>query len=143
RSGRLTGCEVVVTEDGRFDRWVSENVVFNLVTEALERNKPFDVIFCTADSMTVGCLDAIRRVRRWGSHAKPRVIGYDGTATTRNLIDRKRSGLARIVVQDTKALASAALDELIARHQSEPGNRPQVKWVEPYLYPRLESSVVG
>jgi ABC-type sugar transport system substrate-binding protein len=142
RSNQLTGCEILVTEDGRFDRWVSENIVFDLISDALAKNKPFDAIFCTADSMTVGCVDAINRIRRWGRNAKPHVIGYDGTATTRNLVDGKRSNLVRIVVQDTKALANAALDELILLHQSQVPVSMSIKWVEPYLYPRLQSSVM-
>ena len=55
-SKKLSGCEVVVTEDGKFDRWIAENVTFNLLSDALKAKKPFEVIFCTADSMTVGCL---------------------------------------------------------------------------------------
>jgi DNA-binding LacI/PurR family transcriptional regulator len=138
KSNKLTGCEVVITEDGQFDRWISENVTYNLLTDALEKKKPFDVVFCIADSMTLGCLDAIDRVRRWGRHPKPRVVGYDATTTTRNLVDSKRSPLVRIVVQDTKALASAAREQLIRMNQPEAEELPHVKWVEPYLYPRLQ-----
>jgi DNA-binding LacI/PurR family transcriptional regulator len=138
-SKKLSGCEVVVTEDGKFDRWIAENVTFNLLSDALKAKKPFEVIFCTADSMTVGCLDAIARIPRWGRRSKPRVIGYDATPTTRNMVESRRSPLVRIVVQDTRELASAAVEQLIRMHQSENGAANEVVWIEPYLYPRLKT----
>ncbi len=135
-SDRLAACEVVVTEDGKFDRWISENIVYNLLSGALKKNKPFDAVFCTADAMTLGCLDAIARIGRSRSHAQPRVVGYDGTTTTLNLVDSARSALSRVVVQDTRELARTAVDQLLQLSQgSIDGNN--VLWVEPYLYPRI------
>lgn len=138
-SKKLKGCEVIITEDGRFDRWVAENVAYNFLTEANERRKPFDVIFCIADSMTIGCLDAIARVTNWAGAPLPKVIGYDGTATTRNLVENRRSPLVRIVVQDGKEIARAAIAQLILLSQKKAaGAAKNVIWVEPYLYPRVE-----
>jgi ABC-type sugar transport system substrate-binding protein len=128
-------CEVVLTEGGKFDRWVSENISFNLLTDALKTHKPFDVAFCTADSMTLGCLDAIARIDEWHGHAQPRVVGYDGTTTTMNLADSRRSALRQVVVQDTRELARTAVDQLLQFHQG--GDEKHVLWVDPYLYPRI------
>lgn len=86
-AGKLKGCELVIAQDGNFNRWISENVAHNQLSKASEESKPFDAVFCTADSMTVGCLDAIERLARRRKIRKPRVIGYDGTATTKK-VDR-------------------------------------------------------
>ncbi len=129
------GCEVVLTEGGKFDRWVAENISFTLLSDALKKHKPFDVAFCTADSMTLGCLDAIARVRQWHGHAPPRVVGYDGTTTTMNLVDSGRSALTRVVVQDTRELARMAVAQLLQLQQQS--EEKDVLWVKPYLYPRI------
>ena len=132
---RLPACEVVLTEGGKFDRWVSENIVFNLLSDALKKGKPFDLAFCTADSMTLGCLDAISRVGEWHGHKPPRVVGYDGTTTTFNLVDSGRSALSCVVVQDTRELARTAVDRLLQLQNGDDGKN--VLWVEPYLHPRI------
>ncbi len=138
-SKKLKGCEVIITEDGRFDRWMAENVAYNFLTEANERRKPYDVIFCIANSMTIGCLDAIARVTNWRGAPLPKVIGYDGTATTRNFVENRRSPLVRIVVQDSKEIARAAIARLILLNQKKAaGTAKNVIWVDPYLYPRVE-----
>jgi ABC-type sugar transport system substrate-binding protein len=127
----LPSCEMQVRKDGRFDRWISENIAYNCLTEAIKRRKPIDVIFCTADSMTLGCLDAIERVT-WGRCAKPKVIGYDGTVTTKRLIDYARSPLVRVVMQDNAKIADAVMSQL----EANDGQPEQIIWIEPYLYPR-------
>jgi len=137
----LKGCELVVTQDGKFDLWISENVAHNLLSEASEQNKPFDMVFCTADSMTLGCLDAIERLARRRKIQKPRVIGYDGTTTTKSLIDNRQSPLARVVIQDSKELAGTAIAQLIKSNQSEEAAK-KVIWIDPYLYPRLQRTSI-
>jgi DNA-binding LacI/PurR family transcriptional regulator len=134
-------CDMVVSEDGKFDRWISENVAYNKLNDALRRRQPFDVIFCTADSMTLGCLDAIDRIQRWHGSAKPRVIGYDGTVTTQRLADSGRSFLARIVVQDTKELARASVEQLVRMRLGEEVDKSV--WVKPYLFPRISARVAA
>jgi ABC-type sugar transport system substrate-binding protein len=132
---------MVVSEDGKFDRWISENVAYNKLNDARRRRQPFDVIFCTADSMTLGCLDAIDRIQRWHGSAKPRVIGYDGTVTTQRLADSGRSFLARIVVQDTKELARASVEQLVRMRLGEEVDKSV--WVKPYLFPRISARVAA
>src|SRR5262249_8337515 len=128
-------CSIVVSEDGKFDRWISENVAYNLLTNALKEDEPFDTIYCTSDSMTMGCFDAIIRVEHWHKYPKPRVIGYDGTRVTRRLVENaERSRIARIVVQDTKELARASVEQLMRMYE---GKKGEIIWIEPHLYPRL------
>jgi ABC-type sugar transport system substrate-binding protein len=137
-SKTLPHCEMDVRKEGQFDRWVSENVAYNRLTEAIKDKKPFDVVFCTADSMTLGCLDAIERVT-WDAFAKPKVVGYDGTVTTKKLIDNSRSPLIRIVIQDNAEIADAAVSQLIQSNQKAKDERlKKIIWVKPYLYPHLE-----
>jgi ABC-type sugar transport system substrate-binding protein len=131
-------CEVVVSEDGKFDRWTSENIVFNELGDAIKTGRPFDLVFCTADSMTLGCLDAIDRIERWRGCGKPMVIGYDGTATTQRLAADARSLLERVVVQDTKELARESVEQLMRMRQGDEANK--INWVKPYLFPRLKGT---
>jgi ABC-type sugar transport system substrate-binding protein len=136
-SEKLPECEMDIRKEGKFDRWVSENVAYSRLTEAIKHKRPFDVVFCTADSMTLGCLDAIERIT-WGRFAKPKVVGYDGTVTTRKLIDNTRSCLIRIVIQDNAEMADAAVSQLIKSNQrAKDEGLEQTIWVEPYLYPHL------
>lgn len=44
-SKTLPHCEMDVRKEGQFDRWVSENVAYNRLTEAIKDKKPFDVVF--------------------------------------------------------------------------------------------------
>jgi ABC-type sugar transport system substrate-binding protein len=132
------GCDIVVSEDGKFDRWVSENIVFNELGDAIKIGRPFDLVFCTADSMTLGCLDAIDRIERWRGARKPKVIGYDGTATTQRLAADTRSLLERVVVQDTKELARVSVEQLMRMRQGDEANK--INWVKPYLFPRLKGT---
>jgi ABC-type sugar transport system substrate-binding protein len=136
-SKSLKHCEITTTEDGKFDRWISENIAYNYITDAIEAGSPFDAIFCTADSMTLGCLDAIERVANWKGCARPKIIGYDGTTTTRKLVDSKRSSLVRIVIQDNNAMAETSVALMINANQKAKGGRiDRIVWVKPYLYPR-------
>jgi ABC-type sugar transport system substrate-binding protein len=140
-SGKLRGSEIVITQDGKFDRWISENIAYNRLAQARRERKPFDVVFCTADSMTLGCLDAVERLRTSREVRRPLVIGYDGTPTTKKIIDEGQSPLARIVIQDSKELAGAAIAELIRLSQSNHiAEINKVIWIEPHLYPRLETT---
>jgi ABC-type sugar transport system substrate-binding protein len=138
-SRKLKGCEIA-EEDGKFDRWTSENVAYNHIAQAEKDSKPFDVVFCTADSMTMGCLHAIDRVEG----RKPKVIGYDGTPETITRADKLESPLVRIVIQDSKELAGAAIARLISLNQNQGvADGKKVIWVNPTLYPpRLKRTLI-
>jgi DNA-binding LacI/PurR family transcriptional regulator len=130
-SRKLKGCEIA-EEDGEFDQWTSENVAYNHIEQAEKDSKPFDVVFCTADSMTLGCLHAIRRLQG----QKPKVIGYDGTPTTKREAGNPESPLVRIVIQNSRELAGAAIARLISLSQNQVvADGKKVIWVNPTLYP--------
>lgn len=128
----LKDCEVVVSEDGKFDRATSETVAYNFLIFALKKN-PFDVVFCTADSMTLGCLDAIARID-WRGCSRPRIIGYDGIAITQRLVASGKSPIARIVVQDAGEVARISVEQLTRLNQQK--SPEKIVWVTPFLYPR-------
>jgi DNA-binding LacI/PurR family transcriptional regulator len=137
-SGKLKGCEIA-EEDGEFDQWTSENVAYNHIDQAEKDSKPFDVIFCTADSMTLGCLHAIRRLQG----QKPKVIGYDGTPTTKREADNPESPLVRIVIQNSRELASVAIARLISLSQNQGvADGKKVIWVNPSLYPSSKRTLI-
>jgi ABC-type sugar transport system substrate-binding protein len=142
-SEKLKGCDLIVTQDGKFDRWIAENVAYNRIDEAIDEGKPFDVVFCTADSMTLGCLDAIERLAARRQIQKPRVIGYDGTATTKSLVDSGHSPLARIVIQDSKELAGTAIAQLIRLQGEDCAEAKKIIWIHPYLYPSIDKITIG
>ena len=134
------GFDPDLSKRGDFNRETSEHVVLEFLVNGLNENKPFDVVFCTSDSMTLGCLDAIDRIHDWKDYLKPRVIGYDGTASTQRLAERGRSSLACVVVQDTEKLAQIAVQQLGKMHIGEHAER--IAWVEPYLVPSQMNSAV-
>ena len=55
-------CEVVTTVDGGFNRTRTQAIAVRLMREAACQGKMFDVVFCTSDSMTLGCLDAFEQI---------------------------------------------------------------------------------
>jgi ABC-type sugar transport system substrate-binding protein len=118
--------------NGNFDRSAARQVALRWLNEALAANDPFDVVFCVADSLTLGCLDAIDEID-WGPGPKPRILGYDGAATTK-LLSASGSQIKRIVVQDTKELARTSVDQLSKMREGLPTKR--IVWVEPYLFPQ-------
>ncbi len=129
---RWPACIVTTTTDGGFDRQRARIIASNLLKRALENKLPYDAIFCTSDSMTLGCLDAIQNID-WAGLVAPNVIGYDGIEATRSLIDSGHSTLQRVVVQDPQKLAEAAIHALHELTQGKDG--PSVVWIEPTLYP--------
>lgn len=59
----------------------------------------------------------------------------------KKLIDDTQSSLTRLVIQDSKELAGAAIAQLIRLNQSEEAAK-KVIWIDPYLYPRLQRGSV-
>jgi DNA-binding LacI/PurR family transcriptional regulator len=129
---RWPKCTIRITTDGAFNRRTTEEIVYDILAEAVAQKTAYDVIFCTTDSMTLGCLDAMQSLD-WKGEARPHVIGYDGIDATRRLILRRQTQLKRVVVQDAAKLAGAAIQELEVFRSSGRGNG--VIWVEPTLFP--------
>jgi DNA-binding LacI/PurR family transcriptional regulator len=125
-------CSVLITEDGRFDRVTAEDVATSYFHRAAANGNPFDIVFCTADSMTLGCIDAIRGFG-WQNVCPPSIIGYDGVEATKRLALDDQNTLAKIVIQDSERLAGLAIREL--RKLQAGAASPIVCWVEPHLFP--------
>jgi ABC-type sugar transport system substrate-binding protein len=102
---------------------------------AIATNHPFDIVFCTSDSMTLGCLDAIAEITNWQQCPRPRLFGYDGIPATRRLAGTPGCDLERVVVQDTHDIAVAAVEQLLGLLKGE--DIRGAEWIEPVLYPGL------
>jgi DNA-binding LacI/PurR family transcriptional regulator len=125
-------CAIRITNDGSFNRRTTEEIVRNILLEAIAQKKSFDVIFCTSDTMTLGCLDAMQCLD-WTGEPATHVIGYDGIEATRHLILRQQTRLRRVVVQNSAKLAGDAIQEL--EYFRSAGKGTGVIWVEPTLFP--------
>ncbi|MCA1846880.1 MAG: hypothetical protein LC792_27535, partial [Actinobacteria bacterium] len=110
-----------------------------VATRHLEANQKldpkYDVIFCTSDSMTLGCMDAIDRLLDEGLSVPP-IVGYDGIAITQHVACVRPDRIARVVVQDTHELAVATARTLRRMiHAPDSPTSPQV--LIPSLYPSV------
>ena len=129
---RMPNCTVIVTEDGCFDRARAEEVAMSYFGRARIRNVPFDLVFCTADSMTLGCIDAVRAFD-WRGSSPPMLIGYDGVEATKKLALHEESMLQRVVIQDAEKMAELAVRELKRLQAGILG--PIICPIDPHLYP--------
>jgi ABC-type sugar transport system substrate-binding protein len=134
---KIPRLEITVSEDGFYDRDVTAQLTNVMFGQALLEQRPFDLVFCAADSMTLGCLDAIDCLKERGLGPLPLVIGYDGVRSTRILVEGGSSQLARIVVQDTREIARVAVEQLNDLFCD--GQASRISWVEPYLLPRRKT----
>jgi DNA-binding LacI/PurR family transcriptional regulator len=129
---RARQIEVEVCKDGDFDRQSAAQHARTYLERGLNANRPFDVVFCTGDSMTMGCIDAISEIGEWQGKPKPRVIGYDGIVPTLRMASAGR--VERIVVQKKRELAERSVEELLKLHKGKAEQK--IVWISPYLYPR-------
>ena len=118
----LPSSQITVSEDGEFNRIVSSQVAERLLLEAIGIGKPFDAIFSTANSMTLGCLDAISNINSKRKFHIPKIIGYDGVQATKRIITSGNSPLIRLVVQDAAEVART-LSSTAASNGFSPKNR--------------------
>jgi len=133
--GTCPDCEIVINESGRFCREPARRIAVAHFNDAIASKRPFDVVFCTSDSMALGCLDAIAQVTDWQQCQKPRLIGYDGIPATMQLTEVAGWALERVVVQDTHSIAVAAVEQLLRLLKGE--DIRGAEWVEPFLHPGL------
>ena len=78
----------------------------------LHHRPGWDAVFCTNDEMALGAVDALRATDSPGTV----VIGVDGIAEARTLIDSGTSPLRATVVQDCDRLAESAVNALERMH---------------------------
>jgi ABC-type sugar transport system substrate-binding protein len=97
-----TAWKVIPNADGKFSRTRAREIVEGW----LSGDSIPDAIFCTCDSMTLGCLDALNNNKKKGS--KVMVIGYDGIPETLQLVRDRRSPLRGLVEQDPERVAVEA-----------------------------------
>jgi DNA-binding LacI/PurR family transcriptional regulator len=128
-----TNCNIAITTDTNFNRWDSQNIAYRHLADAVTSETPFDVVFCTADSITLGCLDAISMVKDWKGHSIPQIVGYDGAETTRHLVKRGGSPLVSIVVQDTREIARASVEQLQFMRTRRSERAKRTVWIKPSL----------
>lgn len=126
--------KVEINRGGKFNRDEARTVVDRRLMDT-EQGK-VDAIVCTSDSMTLGCLDALRALD--AKEAPKVVIGYDGIALTHRLVDDPSSPLKSVVVQDTHELAVAAATALSDLLQGS--TRLPFRLIRPHLYPSLPVS---
>lgn len=133
----LLGYDVVIDDGGLFSRDQAYNITLKRLQSAIQKKDPFDAIFCTSDSMTLGCLEAIREMGGLEGFREPRVFGYDGIATTIRLADDPKSPLQYVVVQDHHEIAVAAIEQLERLTKGENLMTAVPIFVPPRLYPTL------
>lgn len=122
-----------IDESCDFIRNTARGVATGWLDRSISRKDPIDVIFCTTDSIALGCLDAIKDVYRRSSSARPKVIGHDGVPDMRTLVSSDSSPAIRVVLQDTDDIATQAVRTLVAMINGEPFE--QINTVDPRLYP--------
>jgi len=119
------------TLDGRFDRGRAAQVAFDVLSDAIKRNRPFDAIYTVTDSMAFGADDANQEIqRRFGSRT-PKIISYDGLPETQRMIGT--GAIQGTLIQDAEAVARTAVDELVARLY-RPTEPRQMLWVPPRVF---------
>ncbi|MBM7774983.1 ribose transport system substrate-binding protein [Actinokineospora baliensis] len=97
----LPGTRVSVDDTCAFTRALAQDSV-----RARLRRGPLDAVFGTNDEMALGAVDALR----WADREDVFVVGVDGAADALALIDAGDSPLRATVVQDSYAIAEAAVD---------------------------------
>lgn len=105
--------DVTVSTLGGYNTDQAAEVVRGYLKRAYRDNKPFQVIYNTGDSMTLGTVNANADIRQREGCAAPYAIGYDGIDATKRLT--ARGEMAGVVMQDPKQVARAAVDQLWAR----------------------------
>lgn len=104
-------CEVVINEWGDFNRSSAEKVALSKLQSEIDSGRGFDAIFCTTDSMTLGCWDALNRIK-WGKRKSPSLYGYDAVLETRRALDQGIPPLRCAVMQDASEVASQSINEI-------------------------------
>jgi ABC-type sugar transport system substrate-binding protein len=125
--------KVIIDDGGRFTRIDAYNSTLRHLRSAISARSKIDIIFCTSDSMTLGCLDALQSISESSPFQLPKIIGYDGIAETKRLVDSPISPLMHIVIQNHHEVAVGAIsefDQLLNKQRKMP-----IQLLDPHLYP--------
>jgi ribose transport system substrate-binding protein len=109
---RASNLDIVVMTDDTcaFVRSRAEHSVRAHLHRLHQANKRLDAVFCTSDEMALGAVDALRSDPM--ATADTAVVGIDGTAEARALIDSGTSPFRATVIQDANRIAQSAVDML-------------------------------
>jgi len=132
-----SNCDVCVDESGMFDEAESYRAVTLHLQKTIKSGVKIDAIFCTSDSMMLGCLRAIEQFSDIKRFQCPRLFSYDGTPAIQRLSESQKSHVARVVVQSPSAVAVAAIDCLESFLAQKQVSSPQ--WLTPSLFPSVEN----
>lgn len=130
----LPKCDVDIHTDGEFRRAAARQITLKWVDYGLKHRCPYQLIFCTSDQMTLGCIDALNELSRSSKAALPLVIGHDGELAVLYLLGIDDPYLSRVVVTSPEKMAEDVVDSLYGL-LSKPGSQRQPRWAEPYLEP--------
>jgi len=108
------GVTVTVDDTCAFDRSRAHRAVRTYLRD-LDRGQHLDAVFCTDDEMALGVVDALTPPT--AATRTTVVIGIDGVAEAKALIDSGKSPLRATVVQDTQRLAGSVVDVLLRLRQ--------------------------
>ncbi|WP_229904315.1 sugar ABC transporter substrate-binding protein [Lentzea cavernae] len=112
--------DVSITElsDCDFQRSRAHDAVRAQILRLSSRELPLDAVFCTNDEMALGAVDAIGSTPSTVTQYTA-VIGIDGIAEARALIDKGTSPLCATVIQDADRLAERTVLTLEAMHDEK------------------------
>lgn len=116
-------CEVTVRDDGGMDRATAMQLGCDVFANAA---KPVDILVTTSAPMAVGMLDAAVMTGR----LPPEIVSYDVVKLNRLLL--ASGAIAGAVLQDTRELARAAVEQLLWQISWQRPSGRNV-WVPPRL----------
>jgi ABC-type sugar transport system substrate-binding protein len=120
-----------------FDEAEAYRAVTLHLQKSIKTGVRIDAIFCTSDSMMLGCLRAIEQFSDIKRFQCPRLFSYDGTPVIQKLSESQKSHVARVVVQSPSAVAVAAIDCLENFLAQKQVSSPL--WLTPSLFPSVEN----
>lgn len=126
--------DVLITElaDCDFQRSRAYDAVCAHIRRLGSRELWLDAVFCTNDEMALGAVDAIGSTPSTATQDAV-VIGIDGTAEAKALIDKGTSPLRATVIQDASRLAERTVLALEAMHKDK--KVPKRTYLKGQLHP--------
>lgn len=111
----LSKDQIIVHDNGEFARMRARKVVDRCLRELRGEGRTPSVIFCTNDDMALGAVDALLA----DGTTTATVVGVDGAAEAKALIDTGQSPLRATVVQDSYRVGEIAMDLLERMRKGE------------------------
>jgi ribose transport system substrate-binding protein len=128
----IPGVSITELADCDFQRSRAHDAVRAHIRRLGARELRLDAVFCTNDEMALGAVDAIGSTPSTATQ-DAMVIGIDGTAEAKALIDQGTSPLRATVIQDVNRLAESTVLALEAMHKGK--NVPKRTYLKGQLHP--------